>query len=267
MPHLEKAFEVLDILTKRDGWTQFCVKQNTLELSKSSTHAILSNLLQNEFLHYDPEKGYKLGFKLYTLGQKAIAQSTGPLFEEAQKALARTAHECEENSFFGTMNENNEAIFAAKGVPPLNNIAFEEPDDVGAVIPFQNSAIGKTLLAWRDEDTVRELIAKNPPTNYTDRAILDPNKFVQHLGMLRNHGFTVNNREIANNFVCVAAPLFVQGQGAPVGGVSIVSTYEKMNAGFFDKASEYIYGTAKKLSEKFGAANYPQYKPMSFSQL
>ena len=261
-PSLTRAIEVIELLNKHSGWVPSGVIRQTLGLPESSTHAILNSLLQNGIIHCDPGSGaYKLGNKLLAIGQKALFQSLeGTLFEEARKSVAQISRKHDVSSFFGYMNENDEAAYIARSTQLHNKLSIEA---VGALVPPQTTAIGKVLLAWRDEKTVCQVINKTKPTDYTDRAILEPGKFLKHLKKMRRHGFVLADREAVNNSVCVAAPVFIKGKDAPIGGISIVSNFEQMHFGFFNRASESVYCAAKNLSAKYGATDYPEYSPMS----
>ena len=265
-PSLTRALEVINLLSENSGWVPFGVIRKTLGLPKSSAYVLLNSLLQNGIVYCDPKRrGYKLGFRLLSIGQKALAQSTeGKLCHEAQESVSQLSREYDASSFFGTINENNEAVYTARAIPPRNELSIEA---VGAPVRPQTSAIGKALLAWRDEKTVCRIINNTKPTGYTDRAVLEPGKFLKHLKEMRQHGFSVNNREALDDLVGVAAPVFMKGKDAPIGGISIVSNFEQMYSGFFNKASEAVYCAAKELSEKCGATNYPEYSPVSVQNI
>lgn len=259
VPGMAKASAVIELVAAkgRVKFSEFCIE---LPYPKSSIFVTLNTLLQLGYLQYAPNDGYRLGIKLFTLGNSALGNSKLDIRSEARPIMDSMVREVGSMSYLGVFDGKNSAYIAR--IEAQGN-RWSSIYDPGMSVPYQNTSIGKSLLAWRDEKSIRDIIEKNKPVHYSDRAIIDPDAFVKHLGQVRQHGQSWSDRESTNSGVSVAAPIFSSGE-APIGGLSIVTPFELMSTGFFAFAGERVYGAARKLSEQLGAKSYPEFSPIAY---
>ena len=258
-PGLLRAYEVINLVAE-NGYVTFTNIFKALDMPKSSLAITLNTLTEGGYLHHTPKQGYRLGLELFSLGNKALANLGLDIRNQADSVMDALVRDVGQTSFLGVLG-GNEAVYISK---TESNNKFETLYTTGRRVPFQTTGIGKALLAWRDEKFVRDIIAENKPSRYTDRAIISPDAFVEHLGTIRRHGYSVCNRETVEDTVAIAAPVFSKEQEAPIGGLSIVTPHERMTPELFAFASERIYGGAKLLSERLGVTCYPEFAAMSF---
>lgn len=257
VPGIVRASEVINLIAE-NGCVKFKDVLKALDMPKSTLVVTLNTLTQVGYLTHTPKQGYSLGLKLFTLGYNALENLS--IRNQADPVMEALVREVGQTSFLGMLG-GNEAVYISK---TESNNKFETQYTTGRRVPFQTTGIGKALLAWRDEKFVRDIIAENMPSRYTDRAIISPDAFVEHLGTIRSHGYAVCNRETIEDTVAIAAPVFTKGQEAPIGGLSIVTPQERMTSELFAFASERVYGGARMLSERLGVTCYPEFAAMSY---
>ena len=90
----------------------------------------------------------------------------------------------------------------------------------GAQGPLHASAAGKALLAWNDEDRVRERLAQLGQPKFTSLTITSESTLLRELSRSRDKGFAVEDQEGAEGMRGVAAPIF-DSAGAPVAALSV----------------------------------------------
>lgn len=72
---------------------------------------------------------------------------------------------------------------------------------------LHNSAPGKAILAWHQDELFDDLVAEGlvQQTSYT---ITDPKELREHLSDIRKLGYAVDRFECAEGLLCIAAPVF-----------------------------------------------------------
>ena len=251
VPAILRAIAVLDLVAEkgRAGFNEICEE---LGLSKSTAYGVLNTLLQNGYLRASGLGGYTLGIKLFSLGSKAIANLD--IRTEAQAIMQCLVNEVNQTCHLG-MLDGGEAVYLAK-VECAQNLIVRSW--VGMRLSLQTSAMGKVILAWRGEGEIRELLRQNPPTRSTSRAILDIDAFIRHLAVVRQYGVALDNRENAEENMCLAAPVF-SSQPAPIGAISVSVPFTLMNEALFSLAARRVHAACSELSHRLGATQYPAF--------
>lgn len=252
VPAIIRAISVLKFIGDR-GHVGFNELREGLGLSKSTAYAVLNTLLQEGFVRTSAHGGYRLGIVLFSLGSKAL--STLDIRSEAQPVIQALVDEVGQTAHLGVL-DGGEAVYLAKVECDKNLIIRSW---VGMRLSLQTSAMGKVILAWRDKDEICNLLEKNPPSRYTDRAILKIDEFITHLGSVREHGVAVDNRETNEDNICLAAPVFTTQQ-APIGAISVSVPNLRLNEDIFTMVASKVHAASSKLSRSLGSAYYPAFK-------
>ena len=69
------------------------------------------------------------------------------------------------------------------------------------------SAVGKLLLAQLSDERLSEYLATAPFVALTPYTITEPDEIRRHLVEIRSAGFAVDDREVADDLVCIAVPV------------------------------------------------------------
>ncbi len=247
VPAVLKAFDIIEFISSRGQATLSDVCKG-LSLPKTSAYQIMNTLVERGYLLSSAEKGvFTLSFRFLGLGNRV--QAGLDLRTEAQPILERLMGDVRQTCHLGVL-ESHHAVYLAKafyqGSPVVNSW-------VGKRLNLQTTAMGRVLLAWRDEDEVRELLRHNPPIQKTPRTIIDPEEYIKTLGMVRLRGWAEENGENVTGLRCVAAPVRnISGNviaAIGISGLSAEITDDKL-PGFSARLME----SADELSNRLGFA-------------
>ncbi len=107
---------------------------------RSTTHRMLSSLVQQQYLHHVPYKGYLLGPKLIALGIRALEQR--PLVALARPHIELLASHTGDTVHLGVM-EGVEVFYLDK-IPGTRGL--EMRSRVGNRMPLASTGVGKALV-------------------------------------------------------------------------------------------------------------------------
>ncbi|GAA4539144.1 IclR family transcriptional regulator [Mycobacterium paraffinicum] len=184
-------------------------------LPRSSAHRMLERLVQLRWLRRSG-RDYELGMRLVELGSLAVHQdrlvrAAGPLLGELHRATGLVVHL---------------AVLDGPDVVYLDKIGDQRiPTRVGSRQPAHCTAVGKAILAYRDEDAELDLRVRK--TRYS---ISSGTQLAVELAKVRAHGVAFEREESLLGFGCVAAPI-----GGPSEAVAAVSVCGPMNRMMFDQ--------------------------------
>src|SRR6201996_769595 len=187
-------------------------------LPRSSAHRMLERLVQLRWLRRSG-RYYELGMRLVELGSLAVHQdrlvrAASPLLGELHRATGLVVHLA--------VLDGSDVVYLEKiGDRMISAI----PTRVGGRQPAHCTAIGKAILAYRDEDTPVDLQARK-----TKYSISSNSQLVVELAKVRAHGIAFEREESLLGFGCVAAPI-----GSPGEAVAAVSGCGPMNRMMFDQ--------------------------------
>src|SRR3712207_1886402 len=170
-------------------------------LHKSTVSRILATLQDAHLVERDAASGR------FTLGAGIVALA-GPLLanlnvrDVAQPYLQQLARDTAESVSLSIWN-HGEAVNVEQVLGPglIQHIA-----PVGRRNPAHCTATGKTFLAYAPPDEVRAVLARGFP-RFTERTIVDADALLADLELVRARGYAVNDRELADNLIAVAAPV------------------------------------------------------------
>ena len=192
-------------------------------LPRSSAHRMLERLVQLRWLRRSG-RDYELGMRLVELGSLAVHQdrlvrAAGPLLGELHRATGLVVH-------LAVLDGPDVVYLDKVGDSPLAPI----PTRVGGRQPAHCTAVGKAMLAYRDEDAPVDLAVRK--TRYS---IATGSQLAVELSRVRAHGVAFEREESLLGFGCVAAPIGGSGEGQEV--MAAVSVCGPMNRMMFDQRS------------------------------
>lgn len=190
-------------------------------LPRSSAHRMLERLVQLRWLRRSG-RDYELGMRLVELGSLAVHQdrlhrAATPLLHDLHRATGLVVHL---------------AILDGSDVVYLEKIGDRMmaaiPTRVGGRAPAHCAAVGKAMLAYREDDASADVV--DLATRKTRYSISTPAQLLTELTNVRNRGVAFDREESVPGFGCVAAPI-----GAPGEAVAAVSVCGPINRMMFDQ--------------------------------
>ncbi|AEI82037.1 transcriptional regulator IclR family (plasmid) [Cupriavidus necator N-1] len=164
---------------------------------------------------------YRLSYRLP--GLIATPDDISALVDRIKPRLSRLAAETNETVHFAVA-EGDQVVYLAKvdSSHPIRMFSY-----VGWQGPMHATAVGKALLAWPTLSPAVDRICDAGLHRYTARTIVDKNSLLAELERTRARGYAVDDEELIEGLVCIAAPVF-EGDHV-VGAISVAGPSSRMH--------------------------------------
>jgi DNA-binding IclR family transcriptional regulator len=243
-----RAIEILRVLggsARGAGVTEVAER---LGVAKPTAHALLRTLEAGQLVSQDHETGkYRLGPALLELGNAYL---------ETHELRVRSVAWAD-----GLANRANEAVWV--GVLSGDHLlvvhhAFRPEGavqilEVGAVLPWHTSALGKAVAAHLPDPELGALLS-GPLPALTGATITDRDELSVQLEAVRSSGYAVEDGEAAIGDAGIAAPVF-DHTGDAVGAIGVVGPVERLlDPPAREALAVAVRETARHLSRDLGAS-------------
>ena len=220
---------------------------NKLGLNKSTVTALLSSLEEGGFLEKDEKtREYRLTYRLYQLGMLYFNQVD--LHKVAIPLLTELAVSYNETVHIGFLNKfrvfNIDTIESTQ--PVGIRMTKHMPHDA------HSSAIGKVLLAYLDKEESEKYFQTVQLNRYTPNTITSSQELKNHLVLVKENGYALDDGELFEDVRCVGAPVY-NSSAQVIAAISLSGPIFRMTAEKIE--NEYISAvknTAFRISQKLG---------------
>lgn len=186
-------------------------------LLPSDVHRILTSLRASRYVDQDPEtRKYRLGVTLMRLGLMALEHNL--LREEAQPVLAELSKRIRATTQLGLLDGERLELILIHQVDGPGGVKFQT--NLGEVEPLHCTALGKTVLASLDRQTLGRALQNNGMPRRTSHTITDVATLEQQLERVRRCGYAVEREEFTNSLCCIGSAVR-DGTGAVVGAINV----------------------------------------------
>ena len=211
-PVVDRAASLLIAVAGAQGDINLASHARALGIPLSSAYRIATTLARHGLLAQGLRGHYGPGLALAGLGGQAdpraiLARTARPLARRLARKARATAHL---GVFEGDMVTY--LIKESRGV----RLFTQE----GGQLEAYCSAIGKVLLAHLEADEIERYLMSAPFIALTVRTVTDPVLIRNELVRVRAAGFAIDDREIADDLVCMAVPVRDPG-GTVIAAVSL----------------------------------------------
>jgi DNA-binding IclR family transcriptional regulator len=219
---VDHCLELIDALASNDGSHGITALSAKLRLAKSTVYRLLQTLVARGYAVQDAGTGrYQLGLKFLELG--AIVSDRLSIVAIARPHLQRLMEAANETVQLGVL-EGREAVYADK-IECARTIRMYSR--VGRRSPLHCTSLGKALLAFQPEPTLRTVLQGRLP-RYTARTITSLSALRSELERVRAHGYAVDDEEFEEGLRCAAAPVR-DHTGAVVASLGIAGPAARLN--------------------------------------
>jgi IclR family acetate operon transcriptional repressor len=194
-----RAFAILEAIAGHDGGLGVSQLAEKTALPIPTIHRLCRTLVALSYLRQEPSREYALGPRLLLLAGSG-ASALGAL---ARGHLVRLVDEVGETANLA-MLDGDEIVYVAQVPSPHPMRMFTE---VGRRVLPHSTAVGKALLASRDDTAVRALLGRTGMERYTENTITSPDAFMDAMRSVRELGYAVDDGEQELGVRCVAAAL------------------------------------------------------------
>ena len=200
---IRRTFDILNFIATGDGVTLKEIIDN-VKMPKSSAFDIVHSLLELNFIepNYYNDKKYELGINAFALGQKYTQKKS--FVDICAKHLMPLANELERTTFGGVRN-GAEVIYVYKFMGDGAKLAT---CSVGSSHPVYTTALGKSLLAYLDSDTQKEILDTISFIEKTSNTIKNKESLLVDLNDTKKRGYSIDNKENEKLMICYGAPIF-----------------------------------------------------------
>jgi DNA-binding IclR family transcriptional regulator len=244
---VERALRILSVLSdaKPRNLTELSEK---IELNSSTTFRLLATLVHHKYVERDkPSGSYKLSIGCLELAGAYLAGSD--IRQLALFVLERLRDDTKETVHLAVL-DRMEVVYLEKfhGLHAIGIMSSQ----VGGRLPAYCTGLGKILLAYTDQESVRAHYERAGLHRYSEATILNLDELIDHLRQARSRGYAFDKGEHEAEVRCVAAPVFNM-HGKAVAAISVSGPAGRMEP--LDKnltLIEQIQEAARTISGRLG---------------
>jgi DNA-binding IclR family transcriptional regulator len=219
---VDHALDVMEAFHGEEDELGITELSRRLKLHKNNIFRILATLENRGYIEQNRvTDNYRLGLETLELGQTYI-RHTG-LLRVARPITEGLGKKVNENVYIGILKENY--AFYLDVVESVHTVRVLSR--VGCRVPTYCSAMGKAQLAFETPETIAEILGKKELKKFTPNTISDRDKVVEHLALVKELGYAVDDEEWDEGVRCVAAPIYDYTRKV-VGAVSISAPSVRM---------------------------------------
>ena len=212
-----KVFAVIEALVedKRVGLADLAQRAMT---SKTTAHRLLQTMVELGYVEQDPEtEKYGLTLKLFSLGARSLTEQAD-LLRVADQAMGKLSRATGESINLGILDDRDQRVVYIHIYDSAYSLSMKST--LGLRNPLHSTSLGKALLAWRDDEEIRERLKQMDLVRLAPRTITDPDALLDELHRSRQLGFAEEIEESEAGVRCMAIPIF-NYLGKPVAAMSI----------------------------------------------
>ena len=218
---VERALQILECFDDEHPEMGISEIAQVVRLHKATTHRIMTTLLNFGYLERAADgQRYRLGIRLIELGYTAIRRMD--LRREALWHMNQVVQQWGEACDLSIYDHGD--VFYIEMIP--GSFALTIAAAVGQRLPVHCTASGKLFLAHAQAQELEASLQK-PLAAYTDHTITSPDLLRQHLAVIRQQGFAVDDEEFESGIRAVAAPIYSQ-EGRVSAAMSVPSPASRM---------------------------------------
>ncbi len=170
------------------------------DLPKSTVHRLLAEMTQERLLDRDEDGRYRLGLRLFELGElvpqhRTLSDAALPIMEDLREATHQRVHLAVLDGIDVVYVE----ILGSAGRPISSR--------TGGRLPAHATGVGKAILAYSPASVVKARIDAGLP-RATPRTIATSGALIRELREVRTQGTAYDREESHLGISCVAAPVF-----------------------------------------------------------
>lgn len=212
-----KVFSVLESLAEERRASLADIAQRAMT-SKTTAHRLLQTMVDLGYVEQeaDSEK-YGLTLKLFGLGAR-ILRGQEDLLRACDREMGKLSRATGESINLGVMDDFDQRVAYIHKYDSAYNLSMQST--LGKRNPLHSTSLGKALLAFRDDDEIRERISKMELKKLAPHTITDPEKLFEEVLKTRDRGYSEEIEESEAGVRCMAVPV-MDHAGRSVAAISL----------------------------------------------
>jgi DNA-binding IclR family transcriptional regulator len=192
-----------------------------------------------------PEGRFRLGLKLYELGNRAVEQID--LRDRVQPFFRRLAMEVGETVHLSVL-QRTKVVYLDK-VEPNRRVCMTSKS--GTSNPVYCTSMGKAMLAFLPDDLREEVLSKIKFTRFTSKTLYSREALLKSLERVKKRGFAIDDEEIEVGVRCVGAPIFDENR-YPIAAVSVSGPASRITVQSVPGIAEKLIRCCNEISRTLG---------------
>lgn len=200
---LNKVIYILETLGKKPYAFNATELSKITGINRTTVYRILSILEEGRFVTKNgTTKEYKIGPSIYQLG--CIYLDNFNYADNIPKILDEISKETEESVGY--------AIIEGNDVISLYEVEINQPLKMnykpGLYYPMNRGCYGKCLMAYNNQEIVKELLDSKKFMKITKNTLTEPEEILTEYKKIREQGYVVSNCEVSEYAIGVGIPVF-----------------------------------------------------------
>ena len=243
---VDRALRIIELLKEHPSGQGVTEVANFLQVAKSTAHRLLQSLERHGYVQkVDRDSTYRLGLKFiemnyFVVKHLNIVEIAKPLIEKLSKETGEIVHL--------VMLDNQQVVYIDK-VDNLSTIRIYS--QVGRRAPLYCTAVGKCILAYKNEEEVLGYINQVDFKRFTEHTFATGEELVKELHAIKTRGYSYDNEEHELGIRCVAAPIF-DYKGEVQYAVSVTGLLDRMTDEILKDTIPKLLETVEEISIKMG---------------
>lgn len=243
-----RAVEILEFVSRSEKPVSMADICRGLDIPKSSTFELVYTLIDKGFLEQADEnlKTFKLGLKLFQVGVAFLTNTD--LHTEARPVMENLMLVTGHTVLLAVENKGR-IVYLDKIEPPAEVVRIEAK--LGSSNPLHCTGLGKALLAAYSNARVKELVGDGRLIPKTLFSIQTYNELIKELDLIRERGYSIDDKESEVNVYCIGAPIYDR-LNRPVAAISVRCLASAVDDEKVRKLSQLVTQSAMLISNKLG---------------
>ncbi len=245
------SFKLLDTMVRAGEPMRITELARQLGESKAKVHRHLSTLRSLGVVEQEKtSEKYRLGWKLFRLGQAAFEQFDLKTIAEPHMVRLR---DLTAQSAVLAVPSGGEAMVIAS-LDNTSDTSLRISAVPGATPPTTASAQGRIVLAYASPEHQEQLLA-GPLTAYNEKSMTDIGSVRERLELIRTRLYDTAIEEVMLGFSTIAAPIF-DADNNMIGTVGVIGSVQYIADPPKPQQIAHVQSCAATISEAFGSDAY-----------
>lgn len=246
-----KVFSILQALGEQKDIGVSELSQR-LMMSKATTYRFLQTMKTLGYVtQEDQADKYSLTIKLFELGSKSLEYVD--LISLADREMRLISEQTNEALHLGALDDDS-IIYIHK---IDSNYSLRMQSKIGRRNPLYSTAIGKVLLAERDQTFIRETLSQVEFIKHTEKTLENTEQLLTELMQVKELHYAQDNQEQEPGLRCIAAPIYDRF-GSVIAGISISLPSIRFDENRLSYYVELLQQAGKNISTELGYHHYPK---------
>jgi DNA-binding IclR family transcriptional regulator len=242
---LDRVVAILDLLGESDNSLSLAEICRQMSLRKSTAHRALMALERTGLIERAPSHRYRLGLKLYDMGNRAVEQidlrsRVHPYLRKLALRVGHTVH-------LGVLHKTR-VVYIDKIEPINRHVCISSR--TGTSNPVYSTSLGKAILAFLPPEQIEQTVAAIQFVTFTSKTLTSGEELTGALERVRRRGFSVDDEEMELGTRCVGAPVF-DGAGNAIAAVSVSGPASRLTAHCVPIIAEHLIRCCQEISRGF----------------